>query len=153
MVAVSNAWGLAHQAWMADLDNAVLESKLNDAIAAQKKPVHRCMKQRICITRSRKRNAVMTVYKTPMPCGQPFLQPPYAAMENPVATGAGGEPDLGEITEMLYDDLPDAPTGSYIGSMGLPIATGQTRISVSEWVTDLYDGVDAPYQCGSPSCG
>lgn len=35
MVAASNAWGLAHQAWMADLDNAVLESKLNDAIAAQ----------------------------------------------------------------------------------------------------------------------
>ena len=64
-------------------------------------------------------------------------------MENPVASGAGGEPDLAEITEMLYDDLPDAPTGSYIGSMGLPIATGQTRISISEWVTDLYDGVDA----------
>lgn len=44
---------------------------------------------------------------------------------------------------MLYNDLPDAPTGSYIGSMGLPIATGQTRISISEWVTDLHDGVDA----------
>lgn len=72
-----------------------------------------------------------------------ILAATYAAMENPVATGAGGEPDLGKITEMLYDDLPDAPTGSYIGSMGLPIATGQTRISVSEWVTDLYDGVDA----------
>ena len=34
MVAASNDWGLAHQAWMADLDNAVLESKLNEAIAA-----------------------------------------------------------------------------------------------------------------------
>ena len=35
MVAASNDWGLAHQAWMADLDNAVLESKLNEAIAVQ----------------------------------------------------------------------------------------------------------------------
>ena len=35
MVAASNDWGLAHQAWMANLDNAVLESKLNEAIAVQ----------------------------------------------------------------------------------------------------------------------
>lgn len=29
-------------------------------------------------------------------------------------------PNLSQITENLYDDLPDAPTGSYLGSMGLP---------------------------------
>ena len=35
-------------------------------------------------------------------------------------------PNLSQITENLYDDLPDAPTGSYLGSMGLPVATGET---------------------------
>lgn len=28
---------------------------------------------------------------------------------------------------VLYADLPDAPAGSYIGSEGLPVATGQTK--------------------------
>ena len=52
-------------------------------------------------------------------------------------------PDLSQITENLYNDLPDAPTGSYLGSMGLPVATGETKISISAWVSDLYDGTDA----------
>ena len=52
-------------------------------------------------------------------------------------------PNLSQITENLYDDLPDAPTGSYLGSMGLPVATGETKIGISAWVSDLYDGVDA----------
>ena len=51
--------------------------------------------------------------------------------------------NLAQITENLYDDLPDAPTGSYLGSMGLPVATGETKIGISAWVSDLYDGVDA----------
>ena len=52
-------------------------------------------------------------------------------------------PDLSQITENLYNDLPDAPTGSYLGSMGLPVATGETKISISSWGSDLYDGEDA----------
>lgn len=52
-------------------------------------------------------------------------------------------PNLSQITENLYADLPDAPTGSYLGSMGLPVATGETKIGISAWVSDLYDGVDA----------
>ena len=47
-------------------------------------------------------------------------------------------PNLSQITENLYDDLPDAPTGSYLGSMGLPVATGETKIGISAWVSDLY---------------
>lgn len=34
---------------------------------------------------------------------------------------------------VLYADLPDAPAGSYIGSEGLPVATGQTKIALSLW--------------------
>ena len=33
----------------------------------------------------------------------------------------------------LYTDLPDAPIGSYIGSEGLPVATGETKIGICEW--------------------
>lgn len=33
----------------------------------------------------------------------------------------------------LYTDLPDAPIGSYIGSEGLPVANGETKIGISEW--------------------
>lgn len=143
MVAASNDWGLAHQAWMADLDNAVLESKLNEAIAAQEEacaPLYEAENLYNQIPEAeRSDDRVQDAYAV----WAAILAATYAAMENPVATEAGGEPDLAEITEMLYDDLPDEPTGSYIGSMGLPIATGQTRISISEWVTDLYDGVDA----------
>ena len=143
MVAASNDWGLAHQAWMADLDNAVLESKLNEAIAVQEEtcaPLYAAEDLYNQISEEeRSDDRVQDAYAV----WAAILAATYAAMENPVATGAGGEPDLAEITEMLYDDLPDAPTGSYIGSMGLPIATGETRISISEWVTDLYDGVDA----------
>lgn len=143
MVAASNDWGLAHQAWMADLDNAVLESKLNEAIAVQEEacaPLFAAENLYNQIPEAeRSDDRVQDAYAV----WAAILAATYAAMENPVATGAGGEPGLAEITEMLYDDLPDEPTGSYIGSMGLPIATGQTRISISEWVTDLYDGVDA----------
>ena len=143
MVAASNDWGLAHQAWMADLDNAVLESKLNEAIAVQEEacaPLYEAEDLYNQISEEeRSDDRVQDAYAV----WAAILAATYAAMEKPVATGAGGEPDLAEITEMLYDDLPDAPTGSYIGSMGLPIATGQTRISISEWVTDMYDGVDA----------
>ena len=143
MVAASNDWGLAHQAWMADLDNAVLESKLNEAIAVQEEacaPLYAAEDLYNQIPEAERRDdRVQDAYAV----WAAILAATYAVMENPVASGAGGEPDLAEITEMLYDDLPDAPTGSYIGSMGLPIATGQTRISISEWVTDLYDGVDA----------
>ncbi len=66
-----------------------------------------------------------------------------AADSTETAETAENAPDLTQITENLYDDLPDAPTGSYLGSMGLPVATGETKISISAWTTDLYDGEDA----------
>lgn len=39
--------------------------------------------------------------------------------------------------EILYADMPDAPTGSYIGSYGLPVATGEIKIGLSAWDADL----------------
>ena len=70
--------------------------------------------------------------------------PENAEAVTPETAGADTTaPNLVQITENLYDDLPDAPTGSYLGSMGLPVATGETKIGISAWVSDLYDGVDA----------
>lgn len=40
---------------------------------------------------------------------------------------------------VLYTDLPDAPTGSYMGSQGLPVATGETKIGISAWPNDLLE--------------
>ena len=39
--------------------------------------------------------------------------------------------------EVLYQDMPDAPTGSYIGNYGLPVATGETKIGLGPWDADL----------------
>ena len=39
--------------------------------------------------------------------------------------------------EVLYQDMPDAPTGSYSGSYGLPVATGETKIGLGAWDADL----------------
>ena len=39
--------------------------------------------------------------------------------------------------EILYADMPDTPTGSYIGSYGLPVATGETKIGLGAWDADL----------------
>ena len=36
--------------------------------------------------------------------------------------------------------MPDTPTGSYIGSYGLPVATGETKIGLSAWDADLVQG-------------
>ena len=70
--------------------------------------------------------------------------PENAEAVTPETAGADTTaPNLVQITENLYNDLPDAPTGSYLGSMGLPVATGETKIGISAWVSDLYDGVDA----------
>ena len=66
-----------------------------------------------------------------------------AAIENPSVPSEGdggddaGSPSkLEEIHQMLYGDLPDAPTGSYMGSYGLPVATGDTKIGISYWNDD-----------------
>lgn len=40
---------------------------------------------------------------------------------------------------VLYTDLPDAPTGSCMGSQGLPVATGETKIGISAWPNDQLE--------------
>ena len=45
----------------------------------------------------------------------------------------------------LYTDLPDTPIGSYIGSEGLPVATGETKIGISEWPESQLEETSGSY--------
>lgn len=45
----------------------------------------------------------------------------------------------------LYTDLPDAPIGSYIGNEGLPVATGETKIGISEWPESQLEETSGSY--------
>ena len=135
-----NAWGLASQAWQADQSNAELTAALeaateaSDAAAA---PVYAAEDLYMALSdEEREIDAVKAAYSSLTA----LVISMQLAMQNPVATGDGGnEPDLEEIATVLYGDLPDAPTGSYIGEYGLPVATGNTKISISAWEHDLLD--------------
>ena len=135
-----NAWGLASQAWQADQSNAELTAALetateaSDAAAA---PVYAAEDLYMALSdEEREIDAVKAAYSSLTA----LVISMQLAMQNPVAPGGGGdEPDLEEIATVLYGDLPDAPTGSYMGEYGLPVATGNTKISISAWEHDLLD--------------
>lgn len=144
ILAAVRQWAVASTAWQADSDNTELESALNEAIEASDAaaaPVYAAEDLYYAIPEDEQQGDEVQAAYTALAALVASMQ---LAMEDPtLPEDTGAPPDDKEIYEVLYGDLPDAPTGSYIGSMGLPIATGQTRISISEWVTDLYDGVDA----------
>lgn len=79
---------------------------------------------------------------TPTPEPAPSEAPSTPETSEPAATSetaAPAAPSLDEITTMLYSDLPDTPTGYYVGEYGLPVGTGQTKISLSAWQDELLD--------------
>lgn len=41
--------------------------------------------------------------------------------------------------------MPDAPIGSYIGSEGLPVATGETKIGICEWPESQLEETSGSY--------
>ncbi len=58
--------------------------------------------------------------------------------------GDGGEDLLlDEIARQMYSGLPFAPTGYYLDSNGLPVVTGETKISIEGWGTEDYSGYNA----------
>lgn len=135
-----NAWGLASQAWQADKSNAELTAALDaateasDVVAA---PVYAAEDIYLALSdEEREIEAVKTAYSSLTA----LIISMQLAMQNPTAPGeSSSEPELDEISTVLYGDLPDAPTGSYIGEYGLPVATGDTKISISAWKNDLLD--------------
>ena len=150
ILAAVRQWATASDAWQADPDSTDLEAALNEAIAtsdAASAPVYAAEDLYYAIPEEEQQGEAVQAAYTALAALIASMQ---LAMEQPeLPEDTGAPPDDDEIYDVLYGDLPDRPTGSYIGSMGLPIATGQTRISISEWVTDLYDGVDAHIDAGA----
>lgn len=66
---------------------------------------------------------------------------PEAAEEQP----AEEEIPAAVVGAELYTDLPNAPIGSYIGSEGLPVATGETKIGISEWPESQLEETSGSY--------
>ena len=137
ILASINAWAAASQAWQANQDNPDLTAALEDAIAvsdAAAAPVYAAEDLYNAIPdEERGDSAVQAAYATLTA----LVAAMHLATETPQPPkDAGTPPDLSEIAQMLYDDLPDAPTGSYMGSYGLPVATGDTKIGIGLWNDD-----------------
>ena len=134
-----NTWALASQAWQAEKDNPDLTAALETATAASDEaaaPVYAAEDLYIALTdEDRAQEAVQTAYSA---LAALFVTM-QLTMENPTAPeeGGGNPPDEEEIATVLYGELPDAPTGSYMGSYGLPIATGDTKIGIGYWGNEL----------------
>ena len=137
ILAASNAWGLASQAWQADPENEELAAALDEVIAAQDaatQPLYAAEDLYYELSEEeQQREDVQTAYNAL--CS--LYTAMCSAMDNPVSPGTGTENPPEDALSVLYGELPDAPTGSYMGSAGLPIATGETKISISGWTEDL----------------
>ena len=131
IINASNAWGLASQAWQADLENEELAAALDEVIAAQDaatQPLYAAEDLYYELSEEeQQREDVQTAYNAL--CS--LYTAMCSAMDNPVSPGTGTEDPPEDALSVLYGDLPDAPTDSYMGSAGLPIATGETKISIS----------------------
>ena len=64
-----------------------------------------------------------------------------APTEQPVASDGGLSVE--EIQSRMYPSLPQAATGYYLDSNGLPVLTGETKISIEGWGDEDYSACDA----------
>ena len=138
ILAAVRQWAIASAAWQADPDNAELEETLNKAIEASDAaaaPVYAAEDLYYAIPEQEQQgDEVQTAY-TALAALVASMQ---LAMEQPeLPEDTGAPPDDNEMYEVLYGDLPDAPTGNYMGRYGLPVATGDTKIGLSLWTESL----------------
>lgn len=136
-----NSWALASQAWQADKENPDLIAALDEATVVSDEasaPVTAAEDLYLSLSEEEQANEAVAAAYSALAALVVAMQ---AALENPSVPSegdgdAGSPPDLEEIHQMLYGDLPDAPTDSYMGSYGLPVATGDTKIGISHWNDD-----------------
>lgn len=138
ILAAVRQWAIASAAWQADPDNTELEEALNKAIEASDAaaaPVYAAEDLYYAIPEQEQQgDEVQTAY-TALAALVASMQ---LAMEQPeLPEDTGAPPDDNEMYEVLYGDLPDAPTGNYMGRYGLPVATGDTKIGLSLWTESL----------------
>lgn len=155
VLSTANAWGLAHRAWEQDKENAVLKAALDEAVVASDEAAAALYAAEDLFYEipedEQEGDAVQTAYLSLMS----IVVVMHEKMDNPIApaepakpdeptdpgTEGGDEPSTepsgDEIASILYGDLPDAPSGSYMGRYGLPVAVGETKISIGEWAGEM----------------
>lgn len=148
ILAAVNSWALASQAWQKDKENPDLIAALDEATVVSDEaaaPVTAAEDLYLSLSEEEQANEAVAAAYSALAALVVTMQ---ATVENPSvpSAGDGGDdggspPDLEEIHQMLYGDLPDAPTGSYMGSYGLPVATGDTKIGISYWNDDQSNAI------------
>ena len=138
ILAAVRQWATASAAWQADPDSTDLEAALNEAIAASdaaSAPVYAAEDLYYAIPEEEQQGEAVQAAHTALAALIASMQ---LAMEQPeLPEDTGAPPDDDEIYDVLYGDLPDAPTGNYLGRYGLPVATGDTKIGLSLWTESL----------------
>ena len=138
ILAAVRQWATASAAWQADPDSTDLEAALNEAIAASdaaSAPVYAAENLYYAIPEEEQQGEAVQAAYTALAALIASMQ---LAMEQPeLPEDTGAPPDDDEIYDVLYGDLPDAPTGNYLGRYGLPVATGDTKIGLSLWTESL----------------
>ena len=138
ILAAVRQWAIASAAWQADPDNTELEEALNKAIEASDAaaaPVYAAEDLYYAIPEEEQQGDEVQAAYTALAALVASMQ---LAMEQPeLPEDTGAPPDDNEMYEVLYGDLPDAPTGNYMGRYGLPVATGDTKIGLSLWTESL----------------
>lgn len=155
VLSAANTWGLAHRAWLEDQDNLDLQTALDEATAASDAAAVQLYAAEDLFYEipegEQEGDAVQAAYLSLMSIvvamhekmDDPIAPAEPAKPDEPTDLGTEGgdepptEPSGDEIASILYGDLPDAPTGSYMGRYGLPVAVGETKISIGEWAGEM----------------
>lgn len=148
ILAAVTSWALASQAWQKDKENPDLIAALDEATVVSDEaaaPVTAAEDLYLSLSEEEQANeAVAAAYSALaalVVTMQATVENPSVPSEGDGGDDAGSPPDLEEIHQMLYGDLPDAPTGSYMGRYGLPVATGDTKIGISYWNDDQSNAI------------
>ena len=154
----ANAWGLAHLAWVEDQANPELQAALDEATAASDEAAVQLYAAEDLYYEvpedEQASEAVQAAYLSLMSIivamhekmDYPTAPATPTEPDEPTDPGAEGgdeptvEPNKDEIANVLYGDLPDAPSGYYMGRYGLPVAIGETKIGIGEWDLEDADG-------------
>lgn len=164
----ANDWGLANRAWQQAPEDPALCAALDAAVQASDAAAAGVYAAEDLFYELSETEQASEAVQTAFSSLMALVAAMHTAMESPTAPDTGKDdnpsqatdPDTGkdagadsdadqgttdapptdaEIAAMLYGDLPDAPTGSYIGSLGLPVAVGETRIGLARWDSELAD--------------
>ena len=138
ILAAINDWAQASQAWQAEKENPELAAALEAATVSSDEAAALVYAAEDLYNMlpddERDDSAVQAAYAALVS----LIVAMQVATENPqTPEDTGAPPDLAKIAQVLYGDLPDAPTGSYMGSYGLPVATGETKIGIGAWHDEL----------------